>query len=49
MPLFDDDPDGFWAARLASVTEARIKDFDAWPPLFSRKDQKPMANPICKP
>jgi uncharacterized protein YecT (DUF1311 family) len=34
---------------LASLTAARIKDLDAWPPLISRKDQKPLANPPCKP
>jgi uncharacterized protein YecT (DUF1311 family) len=34
---------------LASLTEARIKDLDAWPPLTSRKDQKPLPNQVCKP
>ena len=34
---------------LAHLTQARIKDLDAWPPLISRKDQKPLPNPVCKP
>jgi uncharacterized protein YecT (DUF1311 family) len=34
---------------LAHLTQARIKDLDAWPPLISREDQKPLPDPVCRP